>query len=105
MMDWHRWLAELRAPGAWSPDLPSIAISIVLVTGAYTIGWLAGHRLGPRLADWLRRRAGVRGEGIAAMSCAAIRYALAVVILVVVGDAVALGPIAALILAVALGMA
>jgi len=104
-MDWHRWLAEFGLPVTWSPNLPAIAVAIVLVAGAYTIGWFAGHRLGPRVADWWRRRAGVRGEQIAAMICAVIRYALTVVILVVVGDAVALGPIAATILAAALGMA
>src|SRR6185369_7003693 len=91
-MDWHRWLADLGLPVTWSPDLASILVSIVLVAGAYTIGWFAGHRLGPRIADWWRRRAGGRGEGIAAMSCAVIRYAITVTILVVVGDAVVLSP-------------
>lgn len=104
-MDWQHWLSDLGVPAASTPDFATISIAVVLVAGAYGIGWLVGQWLGRRAANWWRRAAGGRGETIAAMSCAVIRYALTAIILVVVGNAAAIGPIGSMIIAVALGIA
>ena len=59
-----------------TPDLAAAALSLGIVLIAAVLAWAAGKWLGPRLADFWERKAGVRTEGIAVRMCALVRYAI-----------------------------
>ncbi|HYI39503.1 MAG TPA: mechanosensitive ion channel domain-containing protein [Allosphingosinicella sp.] len=55
-------------------DWVAAAVALVLVAAAWGLAWLAGRRLGPRLAAFWEHRAGGRGEALAHRMCDLTRY-------------------------------
>lgn len=104
-MDWRAWLNGLGLHVPASPNVDAIVIAIVLVAGAYAIGWLVAGWVAPRIIAVLARWAG-RLEGITLrLVCVVTRYGIASLLLLIVGNSTALGPIGLMIVATALGIA
>ncbi len=93
----------VRVPN--SPDLTSIIIAVVLVAGAYTVGWF--------VSSWSRRpitaaiwRWTGRGDDFGGRLTGALtNYGIVALILLIAGNAVAFSPIGLLILSAGLGFA
>ncbi|HEY0011522.1 MAG TPA: mechanosensitive ion channel domain-containing protein [Allosphingosinicella sp.] len=83
-------------------DWVSAAAAAVFVGIAWLAAWLAGSRIGPRLAHFWEHRAGARAEGLASRMCALSRYLVfsAVVAIVLYSDT--WRPLAAIVLGLAL---
>ncbi len=101
-------MRELAARIGWdlpgAPDLQSLAIALVLLVASIAIGWLAGSRLGPRIAAFWERKATVHGGGLAPRMCAMLRY---LVIWAMCGSGLALAewpPLAGLVLGLGAGI-
>ena len=76
-MDWRAWLNGLVLHVPASPNVDAIVIAIVLVAGAYAIGWLVAGWVAPRIMAALARWAG-RLEGITLrLVCVVTRYGIA----------------------------
>ena len=104
-MDWRAWLNGLGLHVPASPNVDAIVIAIVLVAGAYAIGWLVAGWVAPRIIAALARWAG-RLEGITLrLVCVVTRYGIASLLLLIVGNSTALSPIGLMIIATALGLA
>ena len=104
-MDWRAWLNGLGLHVPASPNVDAIVIAIVLVAGAYAIGWLVAGWVAPRIIAALARWAG-RLEGITLrLVCVVTRYGIASLLLLIVGNSTALSPIGLMIVATALGIA
>jgi small-conductance mechanosensitive channel len=88
-----------------SPHVEAVIIALLLIVGAYGIGWFVGARLGPPIAAWWRRRAGSDDNRLAAIICGVIRYTTTALLLAVAGNATALNGFALLLVALALGVA
>jgi small-conductance mechanosensitive channel len=102
-MQWRQWLAEMGLPVPDSPNVEAMVIAVMLVAGAYGIGWFVGARVGVRIAALLHKWTG-RTDGVTAKVAAAILcYGLAALLLVVVGRSAATTPMALVVVAVALG--
>jgi small-conductance mechanosensitive channel len=104
-MNWQQWLNDWGVPIPESPNVEAIILSIVLVIGAYWIGWFVGGRLGPRLGRMARRWTG-RGEDYGThLAGSIVNYGVVALLLLVLGNAATLSPIGVMIVAVALGIA
>ena len=64
-------------------DWISAAAALLVAAGAYAIAWLAGRRLGPRLAASWEQRAGVHAGGVGQRMCDLVRHALFAGLLIV----------------------
>lgn len=103
-MNWQHWVSDWGLPLPGSPDVGSIVLAAVLVAGAYWIGWFVGGRAGPRLAALVHRWTGRDGD-FTSVACAIANYGVVALLLLVVGNAAALSPIALMIAALGLGVA
>jgi small-conductance mechanosensitive channel len=104
-LDWRAWLNGLGLHVPASPNVDAIVIAIVLVAGAYAIGWLVAGWVAPRIIAALARWAG-RLEGITLrLVCVVTRYGIASLLLLIVGNSTVLSPIGLMIVATALGLA
>ncbi len=104
-MHWQQWANEWGLPIPQSPDLGHIVLSAVIVIGAYWSGWLVGGRVGPQIAMAVRQWTGRSDDFATKLACAATRYGLISLLLLVAGNAAHLSAIGLVILAVALGIA
>ena len=104
-MNWPQWLQNWGLPVPHSPDITSIVLAIVLVVGAYWIGWFAGGRLGPRAAAAVRHWTGRTDQFGDMLASSLLQYGAVALVLLIVGNAVRLSPIGLLVIAVALGFA
>ena len=104
-MDLTNWLRARGVPIPTDPDVGAIAGAVALVALAFAAGWWVGQRAGPRLAALARRWAG-RGDADAYRSAVAVvGMALTALPLLVALPFFAGGPLASVIVAVALGVA
>ncbi|HEX8623332.1 MAG TPA: mechanosensitive ion channel domain-containing protein [Allosphingosinicella sp.] len=83
-------------------DWVAAAAALVLVAAAWGLAWLAGKRLGPRLATFWEHRAGARGGGLATRACDLVRHLAGAVLVAIVLNAEAWRPLGAIVLGVAL---
>ncbi|MGQ0588729.1 MAG: mechanosensitive ion channel family protein [Sphingosinicella sp.] len=81
-----------------APDLAMAGIAGAVAVGAGLVAWVAGRWLGPLLADFWERRAGVRTEGIGQRMCALVRYLTAWLALTLALNVWPWPPLAALLL-------
>ncbi|WP_231639217.1 mechanosensitive ion channel family protein [Sphingomonas profundi] len=103
-MDWRTWLSGIGLEVPASPNVDAIVIAVVLVAGAYWIGWFAAGRIAPRMTAAVHRWTG-RLEGMTTkLVCAVCRYGITSLLLLIVGNSAALSPIGLMIVAVALGV-
>ena len=84
-------------------DWISAAAAAILIALAWGLAWLAGRRIGPRLAHFWEHRAGARSGGLAARMCDLSRYLVLTVVLAVVLYSDAWRPLAVILLGLALG--
>jgi small-conductance mechanosensitive channel len=84
--------------GDWVAAVAAVAV----VAAVWGLSWLLGRWLGPRLAAFWERRAGGRGEALAARMCDMTRYLAGALLLAVVLNADAWRPLGAIVLGVAL---
>ena len=103
-MNWQQLVSEWGLPLPRSPDVASIVLAVVLVVGAYWIGWFVGSRAGPRLVALTHRWIGRDGDYTKA-ACSIASYGIVALLLLVVGNSATLSPIALMIVALALGVA
>lgn len=104
-MDWRAWLHGIGLNIPSSPNVDAIVIAVVLVAGAYWIGWFTAGRIAPRITAWIHRWTG-RLEGITTkLVCSICRYGISALLLLIVGNSAALSPVGLMIVALALGIA
>ncbi len=103
-MNWQHWVSEWGLPLPRSPDVGSIVLAVVLVIGAYWIGRFVGGRVGPRLVTLVHHWTGRDGD-YTRIASAIADYGIVTLLLLIVGNAAALSPIALMIVALALGVA
>lgn len=103
-MDWQAWIGRLGVSTPGSPDLHAAVIAVVLIAGAMLIGWYVGRRAGPPLAGRIRSLNGaatITEKFVASI----LQNSLAALLLLIAVHAAGLGPLAAMLLALALGIA
>ncbi len=95
-----------RLGGTWPTysDWVAGGVAVALVAAAWGLAWLAGRRLGPRLAAFWGNRAGRRGEALAQRMCDLTRYLTGAVAVAVILNADAWRPLGAIVLGVALAI-
>lgn len=103
-MNWHDWIERTGLPLPTSPDVESLVVAIVLIAGAVVIGWFIGHRIGPPLTVRIRNLGGRSSSITAKLVTALVQYAVTAFLLLIVGNAVTLSPLALMTLAAALGL-
>jgi small-conductance mechanosensitive channel len=93
-----------RLGGTWPTysDWIAAAVAVALVAAAWGVAWLAGRRLGPRLAAFWENRAGGRGETLASRMCDLTRYLTGALAIAVILNADQWRPLGAVVLGVAL---
>jgi small-conductance mechanosensitive channel len=79
-------------------DWISAAAALVFVAIAWAAAWLAGRKIGPRLAHFWEHRAGTRGGGLASRMCDLSRYLVFSLILAIVFFADPWRPLAVIVL-------
>jgi small-conductance mechanosensitive channel len=82
-------------------DWAAAGVAIALVAATWGLAWLAGRRLGPRLAAFWEHRAGGRGEALAHRMCDLTRYSAAALILAIILNVDSWRPLGAIVLGVA----
>ncbi|MGS1018297.1 mechanosensitive ion channel family protein [Allosphingosinicella humi] len=70
----NEWVGVLGLRAPTFPDLVAAAAAGLILLAAGALAILAGRWLGPRIATWWERQAGVHGEGIASRMCDLTRY-------------------------------
>jgi small-conductance mechanosensitive channel len=85
-------------------DWISAAAAAVFVGLAWLAAWLAGSRIGPRLAHFWEHRAGARAEGLASRMCSLSRYLVFASVVAIVLYADSWRPLAIVILGFALAV-
>ncbi|MBA2933949.1 mechanosensitive ion channel [Sphingomonas sp. CGMCC 1.13654] len=103
-MNWLGWLQRWGIPIPHSPDLGSIVLAIVTVVGAYWLGWLAGTRIGPRIAALSRRWMGRSDDFGEKLAAALSQFGSVSLILLIAGNSARLSPLGLMIVAVGLGV-
>lgn len=83
-------------------DWIAAAAAFALVAAAWGLAWLAGRRLGPRLAAFWEHRAGGRGESLAERMCDLTRYLAGALAVAITLNADSWRPLGAIVLGVAL---
>lgn len=103
-MNWREWANGLGIEVPDSPDLDSLLVVTLLIVGACAIGWFIGFRWGGRVADRLAAM-GIKAR-IASSKFVMpfIQLTISAILLLTVGNSVALGPLALMLLAFALGI-
>jgi len=103
-MDWRNELRDRGVPLAFSADLATVIVALVLVIGAAWIGWFAGRRTCEAITTYAHRLGGHAATFRATVMAALVRYAVLTLLLLIVGNALHIGPLAEMIIAVALGI-
>jgi small-conductance mechanosensitive channel len=104
-MNWQQWLQGIGLSVPSSPNIDGIVLAVVLVAGAYWIGWFASNRLNERLTHGIMRWTG-RTEGVStALIGSVLQHGLATLLLLIASNAAPLSAIGTMIVAVALGAA
>lgn len=104
-MNWHDWIERIGVPLPQSPDVESLIVAIVLIAGALAIGWFIGNRAGLPMTRRIIALGGNTGAITEKLVTALTQYAVITLLLLVVGNSVALSPLALMVLAFALGVA
>ncbi|MGF7171982.1 small-conductance mechanosensitive channel [Sphingobium xanthum] len=99
-----QWIRDLGVKLPDAPDLESIMVVIVLIVGACAIGWFIAARAGSAVAGRLHRFGASRNVLTSGLVTSIIRCTIVALLLLIVGNAVRLSPLALMILAFALGM-
>ena len=81
-----------------APDFVSVSAAALIVAATLAAGWAAGKWAGPRIANFLERKAGERGEALVPRICAILRYLIVWLVLMLVLRADTWPPISALLL-------
>jgi len=81
-----------------APDFVSVSAASVIIVATLTAGWAAGRWVGPRISDFLERKAGERGEALVPRICAILRYLIVWLVLMLVMRVDTWPPISALLL-------
>lgn len=102
-MNWQQWLSSWGIPFPRSPDVGSIVLALVLVVGAYWIGWFLASRLGPRFAALTRRWTGRTDDFGTRLISSVTHYGSIALLLLVAGNSAHLSPLGLMIVAVGLG--
>ncbi|WP_242098400.1 mechanosensitive ion channel domain-containing protein [Sphingomonas sp. CROZ-RG-20F-R02-07] len=102
-MNWQQLLQDWGLPVPRSPDFSSIVLALVVVIGAYAIGWFLGKRLGPRIARIVRHWMGRVDQFGDHLADTITNYGLVALLLLVAGNAARFSPLGSLIVAIALG--
>ena len=103
-MNWRDWLATVGLPAPSSPNLDSIIVAIVLIAGAVAIGVFVGYKFGSAAAAKIQAMGGAIDTFTSSRVTAIIQYTIIALLLLVVGNAVALSSLALMLLAIALGV-
>ena len=99
---------RLAGYGIAVPDTPLLieaGIALALVLVALALGWLAGRRLGPPLADAWRTHLEGSIEGLAPRICQIVRHGVAAALLSIVAASYGWHPLSAFGIGLALGLA
>lgn len=104
-MDWRAWLSGIGLHVPASPNVDGIIVALVLVAGAYWIGWFVAGRTAPRISAAIHRWTGRVEVLSTTLVCALTRYGLIALVLLIVGNSAALSPVGLMIVAAALGVA
>lgn len=104
-MDWPQWINRLDEVSPRSPDIQSMIIAVVFIVGAAGIGWYVGRKAGKPLATRLQRLAGANAFASTESVSAFVQYATVALLLLFVGDAIPLRPLARIIAAAGFGVA
>lgn len=75
----------IQLPG--TPMLIEAGVALALLLGALAAGWLAGKRLGPRIAQLWTQRFGIHAEGLGERMCSLTRHGAGALLLAVVFNA------------------
>lgn len=70
----NEWVGGLGLRAPTFPDFVAAGAAGLILLAAGAVAILAGRKLGPRIATWWERQAGVHGEGIASRMCDLVRY-------------------------------
>jgi small-conductance mechanosensitive channel len=93
----------ITVPG--TPLLIEAGVAAALVLVALALGWVAGRRLGPRLAETWRRHLDGPIEGLGPRMCQIVRHGVAAAVLAIVLAAYPWHPLSAFGIGLALGLA
>ncbi|APR52412.1 mechanosensitive ion channel protein MscS [Sphingomonas koreensis] len=99
------WLIANGVNLPTNAELIEGAIASGLAILALGTGWLAGRRLGPKLASLWQQRVGNHVEGLGHRMHTIVRHGVAALLLAILANAVPWGGFAALLLGIALGAA
>lgn len=103
-MDWRDWIERIGLPVPTSPDVESLVVAAVLIAGSVAIGWFSGHRAGPpltlRVNKIIDRPVAITQKLVTVL----LQCAVTALLLLIVGNSVALSPLALMMLASALGV-
>jgi small-conductance mechanosensitive channel len=103
-MDWRDWIEAAGLSIPESPDIDSLIVAVVLMAGSGAIGWFAGRRVSAPLTRRIQRLGGRTWVIDVKLVAALIQYSIIALLLLVVGNAVVLGPLGLMLLAFALGI-
>jgi len=81
-----------------APDFVSVSAASIIIVATLAAGWAAGKWVGPRISDFLERKAGERGEALVPRICAILRYLIVWLVLMLVMRVDTWPPISALLL-------
>ena len=81
-----------------APDFVSASAASIIIIATLAAGWAAGEWVGPRIANFLERKAGERGEALVPRICAILRYLIVWLVLSLALRADTWPPISALLL-------
>ncbi|PKP91119.1 MAG: mechanosensitive ion channel protein MscS [Alphaproteobacteria bacterium HGW-Alphaproteobacteria-16] len=99
------WLTNNGIHAPSPPELVEGAVAGSLALVALAIGWLAGRRLGPRLAEFWSARVGGHVEGLAPRMHNIVRHGAAALLLAIIANGWPWTTLAALLIGIALGAA
>ena len=104
-MDWQQWLRGMGVPVPESPDTLSIALAVLLVVGAYWIGWFLGRRLARPIGATIRRLTGRADQFGTSLAQSLTHYGMTTLLLLVASNLPGFSALAVVILAFALAVA
>ncbi|RYD21229.1 MAG: hypothetical protein EOP89_13590, partial [Lysobacteraceae bacterium] len=103
-MDWQQWLRGMGVPVPESPDTLSIALAVMLVVGAYWIGWFLGRRLARPIGATIRRLTGRTDQFGTSLAQSLTHYGMTTLLLLVASNLPGFSALAVVILAFALAV-
>ncbi|MFL9839522.1 mechanosensitive ion channel domain-containing protein [Sphingomonas sp. ST-64] len=100
-----RWLAANDLTTPTTPELIEAAVAGSFAIVALAAGWLAGRRIGPKIAEIWHRRVGSHAGGLAHRMHTLVRHGTAALLLAIVANVWPWSPLAAAVLGFALASA